>query len=72
MTKKDFELIARAIRDARPIRKLDELTSQAARNAVIGANSALDSAAHNLADAIQVSHPRFDKHRFLKACESAY
>lgn len=72
MSRKDFELIARAIRDARPISRVDELTSQAARNGVIGANNALDSAAHNLADAIAAAHPRFDKHRFLKACESAY
>jgi len=72
MTRKDFELIARAVRDARPIAKLDSLTSQAARNGVIGANSALDQVARNLADELKATNPRFDAARFIEACKSRY
>jgi hypothetical protein len=72
MTRKDFELIARAVRDARPIAKLESLTSQAARNGVIGANSALDQVARNLADELQSTNPRFDRARFIEACNSRY
>lgn len=64
MTKKDYELIAKAIRD-----------TQARINAgSIAKNSLLDqlrgvrrTAAH-LSDALAVENPRFDAGRFLAAC----
>src|SRR5688500_9968253 len=70
MTRKDFELIARTVREARPIAQLDSLKSQAARNGVIGANSALDSFASNLADELKARYPSFNKARFIEACKA--
>jgi len=56
MTKKDYELIAAAIKDNR---EYDPMECYA---------EALDDVARSLATALQRDNPRFDRDRFLKAC----
>ena len=55
MTRKDFELIAKAIRDQRDQPVPDPL----------------DALAYRLASALFNTNPRFDRERFLKACGGA-
>lgn len=58
MTKKDFDLIADAFKLARS--QLDPTRF-----------AAVDFVASKVADAIQATHPRFDRDRFLAACGHA-
>lgn len=62
MTRKDFELIARALRDARPAvtSRNEEMTRERL--------SALDTAAQLVASELESTNPRFNRGRFLKAC----
>lgn len=65
MTKKDFELIARALRAARAT---EALTNVQLYNE--GWTNGVDAAASELADALATTNPRFDRARFLEACRS--
>lgn len=69
MRRKDFELVARAIRDARPITKASSLSDERGRIAVTAANSALDNAAGFLAEELAARYPRFNRAKFLEACK---
>lgn len=59
MTRKDFELIAEAIRDAR-----DGAATMPHGDRSYGAFAAADAIAH----ALRRTHPRFEKARFMAAC----
>lgn len=62
MTRKDYELIARAFTLARPIAP--------PRNSILrAAHYTLDEVARHLADGLASDNPRFDRGRFLAACE---
>ena len=63
MTRKDFELIAAAIRTRVP--SLSARTN-AAMDA--GAFQACGDIARRLADTLASTNPRFDRARFLRAC----
>ena len=63
MTRKDFELIASAIRTRTPSRVA---RTNAAMDA--GAFQACEDIARRLADTLADTNPRFDKARFLRAC----
>lgn len=65
MSRKHFEIVARAIKDARPLRKGSTDISVVV---IAGHHAALDNAADFLADAFQAENPRFDRARFLAAC----
>lgn len=62
MTRRDFELIARAIADTR-------VEQAALPRAGRIANRTLDRAAQRLAADFAVENPRFDRDRFLRACD---
>lgn len=56
MTKKDFELLARALRDCRPLPLHLERMKQH------------DYVIRFMANALATTNPRFDRERFLNAC----
>jgi len=59
MSKKDYIVIAKALRETR---------DEAVRNAASpSAFTALEAVARNLADALERENPAFDRARFLKA-----
>lgn len=60
MTKKDFELIARAVLDSRPLGATPQYAEWA--------NGQCDMTAERLADALATTNPKFDRARFLAAC----
>lgn len=63
MTRKDFELIAKAFRDARAdMRNKEPDESQA------DLQDGASYVAEELAAALAATNPRFDRERFLKAC----
>lgn len=62
MTKKDYEAIARALKDAR------EAIEPDGRAFDVGYLTASDNAATALASALAHDSPRFDRARFLRAC----
>lgn len=64
MNRRDLELIARALRDARPLANPNHLEGIGRHN-VIAAQSAVDGVARNLADEIAARHPKFDRAKFL-------
>jgi hypothetical protein len=68
MTRKDFELIAAAVKDARPLSKYRMDDPVAVRLSILNANTALDNVADFLADRLSQTNPRFDRARFLTAC----
>lgn len=57
MTRKDYILIADALKDARGTMLLTAAAY----------HSGVDNAVHRLADALARDNPRFDRERFLKA-----
>lgn len=61
MTRKDYELIARAFTLARPIAPPTTPVLRAAHGAT-------DALARELGDLLALDNPRFDRGRFLKAC----
>lgn len=61
MTRKDYELIAAALRDTRDLTDWAEPHGLAELNGVA-------RAAQTLADRLHSTNPRFDRARFLKAC----
>lgn len=61
MTRKDYELIARAFTLARPI-------APPRNSSLRAAHYTLDAVARHLADALAFDNPRFDRGRFLAAC----
>lgn len=60
MTRKDYILIAQAIKDAKPASVKDDYGN--------GLDVGVERAAFRLADALAVDNPRFDRERFLVAC----
>ncbi len=62
MTKKDYELIARAFRETRDSVESDNLSTRAERF------YALEKVARTLADALASDNARFDRARFVAAC----
>lgn len=67
MTRKELELIARALRDARPCAAPETIASEVGRRNVLSAHSAINNVARNLVDEISAKHPRFDRDAFLTA-----
>lgn len=65
MTRKDFELIAAALRASRPIPKHEPY---ALDHYELIARDTYSNAANALADALRSTNPRFDRARFLSAC----
>lgn len=61
MTRKDYELIAAALRMSR----VGNLAGNENRALY---NNGVDNAATNVADALASDNPRFDRERFLSAC----
>jgi hypothetical protein len=61
MERRHFEMIARTLRD----RRAKVQAQQAGESA---ATIALDTLAHDFADALAATNTRFDRERFLKAC----
>lgn len=68
MTKKTFEMIARAIKAERYADVLIETASPSIANYRRGGNHALDDLARRLADEFAHENPRFDRAKFLDAC----
>jgi hypothetical protein len=60
MTRKDFELIAAAIRDA---------TADALRAYGSSGKAGAEKVARLMATTLKQTNPRFDKERFLAACD---
>ena len=60
MTRKDYELIARAMNESRMHALRDDAPS--------GGAFWLGAAAREIAAALERTNPRFDRERFLKAC----
>jgi ABC-type branched-subunit amino acid transport system ATPase component len=58
MTRKDFELIAHVLRTSPHLRALDELAAEVR-----------DSLAQEFANALANTNERFDRAKFLKACQ---
>ena len=56
MTRKDFQLIADAMREAFPGREISD------------AYVTWATACHKLANGLETTNPRFDRSRFLAAC----
>lgn len=65
MTRKDFELIAAALRASQPIPKHE---AYALDHYELIARDTYVNAANSLADALRTTNPRFDRERFLMAC----
>ena len=61
MSKKDYQAIARAIHEARG------LTATAEK---LDPGSGINRVAHLLADVLAAENPRFDRARFVEACET--
>jgi hypothetical protein len=61
MTRKDYVLIAAALRDTL-------LIDCPTQEYLMGAKAAARSAAFRIADALGRDNPRFDRERFLTAC----
>jgi hypothetical protein len=64
MTRKDYVMIAAAIRDAREAVAM-ELGEHHSRHV---ADAAMRDAANYIADGCKADNPRFDRSRFLAAC----
>jgi hypothetical protein len=62
MTRKDYELIAFAVLDARPAGLAVD------RDPVAMYQKGIAHTAHSLADALASQNTRFNRERFLKAC----
>jgi len=63
MTKKDFELIARALTDARHY-----IPGREPKEHVRELLAGIDYSAEFLADALATTNPKFDRAKFLSAC----
>lgn len=61
MTKKDYQAIARAIHTARTHAKIDEK---------LDPGSGINRVEHLIADVLAADNPRFDRERFVEACET--
>jgi hypothetical protein len=68
MTRRDFELIARCVRAARPCGPKPAGIGRSEYDAAI---SAVDAITLNLTEALTLTNPRFDAGRFMDACELA-
>lgn len=69
MTKKTFEMIARAIKAERYAdTMINESTGASIKSYRLGGNHALDDLARRLADEFAHENPRFDRAKFLDAC----
>lgn len=70
MTRKDFELIAWALLDARAAALLDAQAAVTSSDAEMTRErlSAIDTVAELIASELAKTNPRFDRERFLAAC----
>jgi len=64
MSKKDFQAIARALYDQRALWKAGPMS------AVVVKEATWREARNALADVLAASNPRFDRQRFVEACET--
>lgn len=64
MTKKDFELIAAALRASRP----DPMRIAASEEYIEGCENQFRLSCETITKAVQTTNPRFDRARFLAAC----
>jgi hypothetical protein len=71
MTRKDYVLIADTIAQfSRDIANDEGLTLSTKGRAVLsGERVALQTIAHRLAEKLRNDNPRFDRHRFIQACQ---
>jgi hypothetical protein len=71
MTRKDYVLIADTIAQfSRDIANDEGLTlSAAGRTILSGERVGLQTIAHRLAEQLRQDNPRFDRHRFIQACQ---
>ena len=65
MTRKDFQLIADALKNARA----NEIQMGAEAEHLVLIDITLSSVAQQLANLLKETNPRFDTNRFLDACE---
>lgn len=66
MTRRDFELIANALKAAKPTAHPEG--TEAAEIATLAENVAWRNVALSFADHLSATNPRFDRERFLRAC----
>ena len=64
MTRKDYELIARAVKLARPAARPADITDAD----MLSAHDLLDDVVLNLCELLAKDNPRFDVRRFQVAC----
>lgn len=71
MTRKDYVLIADTIAQfSRDIANDEGLTLSEKGKAILsGERAALQTIAHRLAEQLRQDNPRFDRHRFIDACQ---
>jgi hypothetical protein len=71
MTRKDYVLLADLLAQfSRDIATDEGLTLTANGRAVLsGERVGLQTIAHRLAEKLQQDNPRFDRHRFIEACQ---
>jgi hypothetical protein len=67
MTRKDFELIARAVRGATVVGA--PAMANDAHEFMRGARDQFRSTVQHLADALESTNPHFNRALFIKACE---
>lgn len=68
MTRKDFQLIADAIRQAKPTAKIHDGSTQTDRDFSYAANVQWSYTVNRISEALQSTNDRFDTELFLKAC----
>lgn len=72
MTREEMTIIARALRDARPIRLDDPLpdpTQIAERASWLSADIVYTNCCKEVAEALRLMHKRFDSAEFLSTCK---
>jgi hypothetical protein len=69
MTRKDYEMIAKAIRETR-----DKVALESGNNADVmaGANAGLYELSRILCNELYMQNPRFNEDKFLTACETLW
>ncbi len=68
MTKKDYELIARNVSQARKFARFQVDSGNHTEEAGAGASCALDDFSREIADSLECLNPAFNRARFLAAC----
>jgi hypothetical protein len=68
MTRKDYEMIAEAIKDAAAYYTVDQVNMSRSVSDCIGAGKGIELAATYIADGLAQDNPSFDRKRFMVAC----